>query len=318
MRKHSNLELLEALDSVVEGHREAKKALIVMLNRSILRCEQRYVKNMFSEYLVSPLKILLLGESGTGKTHLVESLQQIALFPLLKIDATHLNPTGAIGGIKPEELQKMIRVTAMDYFIHYKDTFKSVEEAIERTVVFVDEVDKLGNKFEGSGSGQWNRHVQASFLTLFDNKDEYAGVSFIFAGAFASVRKKKVVKNNLGFFNTKEKETEEILDSRITNSGLIPELVGRINAIIELDVFDKPAILNILKKRIIAKKMIDLAAMGIFDLPELTEEQLDKIAEDCIASKQGVRFLQRAIEKIYLDVEFDENVRSTGLCLEHF
>lgn len=301
----SNKMLLATLDEYVTGHLEAKKALIIMLNRSRLRTYQKYVKQMESEFLVSPIKLLLVARSGTGKTHLIESLQKMESFPLLKIDATHLNPTGADGGIKPEKLRKMINEKAEQMCIAYPSKYPYLEYAIEQTVVFIDEIDKLGTAF--SGTSNWNKHVQSSFLTLFDNKDEYAGVSYVFAGAFDDITRHKSIPKGLGFHHQAVDVDKTELEDKVVQSGLIPEIVGRMNRIIELDVFCKDKFESILRNRIIPKKQMDLAAMGMFGI-EINDEEIEKLAIRATKSAQGVRFLQREIDKFFMDAEFEHEI----------
>lgn len=305
-REQSNIELLQELNEMVAGHEEAKKALIVMLGRSILRTHQKYTKYMDNENLISPLKILLVGPSGHGKTYLIECLQKLSMFPIVKLDATHLNPVGAGGGVKPADIIKEIEETATWHAQNFPQLFKSVYEAVERTVVFVDELDKLGNSFDG-GSATWNKHVQATFLTLFDNKEQLAGVSFVFAGAFTDITKKEVKKNSIGFNKQDDNcKEEKFLDERVISTGLIPELVGRINTIIELEHFTEEQMYTILTERVIPKKSRDLAAYGIFD-KIIDECVLRDIAKKASTSGQGVRHLTREIDKIYLDAEFDSD-----------
>ncbi len=299
-----NRMLLAALDEYVTGHTTAKKALILMLNRSRLRTYQKYVKNMDMENLVSPLKILLIGKSGTGKSHLLHSLQQIDTFPLVKLDATHLNPTGASGGVKPEKLEKMIMETAQAHCQAFPTEFPYLEYAIEQTIVFVDEFDKLGTSFEGSGN--WNKHVQSSFLTLFDHKDDFAGVSFVFAGAFDTITNNKTVSKNIGFQHNNIDMVTSELEDKVVASGLIPEIVGRMNSIIELDIFTKENYISIINERILPKKAKDLAAIGLFNVG-LTTKEIEILATRAVKSGQGVRFLQREIENLYLDLEFNSD-----------
>ena len=294
--------LLAALDEYVTGHEKAKKALIVMLSRSVLRAYQRHVKYMDNEYLVGPMKVMLLGASGTGKSYLLHCLQKASLFPMVKIDATQLNPTGASGGVKVKDLQEMICNAARVHMMEFPYSFQTLQEAIDRTVVHVDEFDKIGNNFESSGN--WNKHVQSNFLTMFDNKDEYAGVSYVFTGAFSHLQD-EVVKNSIGFTNRKgEAGIREAIDNRIIKSGLIPEIIGRVNAIVELDKFTKNDLFLILKDRILPKKQMDLAAYGVFNI-KISKRQMDKIAQDALDSGQGVRYLQRAVDDVFLEHEFD-------------
>ena len=301
-----NIEILQDLEEYVEGHIEAKKALISLVNRSKWRHHQKFGLGMFPEYLLAPSKILLLGASGTGKTHLVESLHKIISFPLVRVDATQFNPTGASGGVKMVDLQDMILDEAKLWVNNQKYAgaeFSSVEGTVDQTVVFVDEIDKLGRSYDSSGS--WNKHVQSSFLTMFDNKAEFAGVSFIFAGAFSDITGEPAKKNNqIGFSKHEELEKEKDYDDLVVKAGLIPELVGRLTNICALDKFTEDDFYNVLVNRLVPKKQIDLAAMGIFD-SELIEERARAIAKHACTSGQGIRALQRSLEKEYLDIEFN-------------
>lgn len=303
-----NKTLLEELDYYVVGHQEAKKALISLITRSRLRHFQKYIKNMDDEYLLHPMKILLLGASGSGKTHLVESLQKIMHFPLIRVDATQMNPTGSSGGIKAETLKKIIVDQATLSCELFPNRYFSIEGAVDRTVVFVDEIDKLGMSFDSSGN--WNKHVQSNFLTMFDNKTDFSGVSFVFAGAFTEISKPKQIKHGIGFSYSEENFEQELLDDRIVKTGLIPELVGRITHIVELDKFDKEMYKHILKDRLLPKKRLDMAAFGVFDI-EITDEQIDAIVDKATKSNQGVRYLQRSLDRLFLDIEFDAGVSYT-------
>ncbi len=301
----SNQEILRDMEEYVSGHIEAKKALIMLLDRSKRRHRQKFDTGMHRDFLLAPSKVLLLGASGTGKTHLIESLHQIIDFPLVKVDATKLNPTGASGGIKERDLQELIIAEAQLYVssrLGSRAEYNSLEGAIDQTVVFIDEIDKLGHSFDSSGN--WNSHVQSNFLTLFDNKDEFAGVSFIFAGAFSNITKPGAdKKGSLGFNPGEHKESKRNLDDLIVKAGLIPELVGRLTNIIELDKFTIKDYYEILKTRLHPKKEIDLASLGIFDVI-LSEERGMEIAQHAFESGMGVRALQRQLEKEYLDLEF--------------
>lgn len=301
--------LLQGLDDIVEGHNYAKKCLIAMLQRSNMRHYQKYMKEMHRDYLMEPMKLLLIGGSGTGKTHLVDALDSLINIPLVKVDATQFNVTGGSGGMKVGHLKKQIRDTAELMCKCFPTQFFSYEGAVDRTVVFVDEIDKLG----GSGSvGEWNRGVQSDFLTLFDDKDEFAGVSFIFAGAFSEITRYKQEKTSIGF--TKHKQTDEslaLLDDRICATGLLPELVGRFSAIAELDKFTVDDFYRILKERIFPNKQRDLAMFHIFDI-ELSDERMHQIAEEAYKSSQGVRYLKRSVDREFIEQEFNAHIE--GAC----
>ncbi len=160
----ANRRIYQQLSELVIGHDNAKKVLINLINRSKLRYYQKWGMLQGDTDLIKLSNCLLVGNSGTGKTHLVESLSKIMKFPLLKIDATDLNPTGASGGIKSEDLYKRISRCAKDAMEEDPETYWSYEGTLDQVVVFVDEVDKLGQKL----STDWNQHVQSNFLAIFD------------------------------------------------------------------------------------------------------------------------------------------------------
>lgn len=303
----SNKLIMLSLEEYVYGHSEAKKALITMLQRSRMRHFQKYIKCMDNDFLVSPMKILLIAGSGIGKTHLLESLQKIVHFPLVKIDATHMNPMGSSGGVKVNDLKKMFLREAERCLDMYPYEYFSVDGCIDRMVCFVDEFDKLGTSFESSGN--WNKHVQSNFLTTFDNKDELAGVSFVFAGAFDNITQKVKKAASLGFSPDNREDKKELIDVRVLRSGLIPEIVGRMNYIVEMDQFTKEQFYNILVERVLPKKQLDLAAYHIFDV-DVGEENLRRIAQEAEESGQGVRYLNRALDKIFLDMEYEADLDS--------
>jgi len=303
-----NADLLDELGDYVSGHLEAKKSLINVINRSKIRHHQKWIEGIHKDYLIKPHKLLLIGQSGTGKTHLVESLQSIVDFPLIRLDATKLTPTGAGGGIKEEDIRKLITKKAEEYTRLKKGFYHSIEGTIDQMVVFIDEIDKLGTSFDSSGN--WNNHVQSNFLTLFDNKTDYAGVSFIFAGAFSKITgEEEVKKNSIGF--TKDdtvKKSREEMDAQIVKAGLIPELVGRLTSIVELDKFSEEDYYEILVDRIVPKKLVDLAFFNKFDT-ELTESELRELAKKAYDSGQGIRSLQRQLDKLFVDVEFENEYK---------
>lgn len=303
-----NFDILDELDGYVSGHLEAKKALISLVNRSKIRHHQKWIEGIHKDYLIQPHKLLLIGQSGTGKTHLVESLQDVLDFPLVRIDATKLNPTGAGGGVKEEDLRKMIVAKANEYTIKKKGYYHSLEGTIDQMVVFIDEIDKLGRSFDSSGN--WNNHVQSNFLTLFDNKAEFAGVSFVFAGAFTDITGEELHKRkSIGFTKDDTIPTrKEEIDELVVKSGLIPELVGRLTSIVELEKFTEDDYYEVLVDRLIPKKLMTLAFFNTFDV-KLTEERLRAMAKSAHQSGQGIRSLQRQLDKEYLDVEFENEYK---------
>lgn len=275
------------IDYAVHGHAQAKKTLAVMIKRS----QERYYKKCVlgeASGLRDTLKCLLVGPSGTGKTHLVQTYSKIHNFPLICLDATQLMPTGNSDGINIKQLTKLIHDKAKE--LAKTTEFHSPEGVINQMFIFVDEFDKLGTSFDSSGN--WNKHVQANFLTMIDNKAEFEGISWIFAGAFASLfeQKEKPAARGIGFFADESAATDnsiEILDEDIIKAGIIPELLGRISLIVQLDTFTATDYKTVLTQRLAPK-------YGL----ELTTEEIDTMVHKALKSGQGIRCLTRQLEKI--------------------
>ena len=315
----SNNELLEALNGLVVGHISAKKALINLVNRSKIRHYQKWIACEHRDFLIAPSKCLMVGDSGTGKTFLVECLQQLVDFPLLKIDATRLTITSAGDGIKSAEIYNMIYDNAKHYeeVNRKKGYTNSIEGLIDQTVVFIDEVDKLAWGANGERD-HWNKRTQANFLQIFENYDELAGVSFIFAGAFANLERSKTKGNSIGFCQDFDSISEnDILDELIVKYGLIPELVGRITAIVELDTLTEDHYRAVLQDILIPRKLEELIYFNCVDF-ELSNKDIDVLIKKAMKSGQGIRFLKRELDKLLLDIEFNyENVTNHRLLLHN-
>jgi ATP-dependent Clp protease ATP-binding subunit ClpX len=297
----SNKDILEDFNKDVHGHEDAKKSIINLVNKSRLRYLRRF-KAMDSEYkIIEPSKILLIAESGQGKTHLIDVASNIMRFPLLKIDACSLSPTGATSGITASKLKKMI-IAKADTLVGTHKIYQTREGVIEQFVVFIDEIDKLAKPSDSSG--RWNIHVQENFLTLFDDKDTFSGVSFVFAGAFTGIETQQKSKN-IGFTHESE-AVEDLTDwsEAVIKFGLIPELVGRLNNIHRLKPLAKCDYKRILLDLLLPKKINELIHYNCIDF-HLNPEQIESIVNKAFKSGQGARALKRELNSIVQDIEFN-------------
>lgn len=315
----TNRELKEEFDAEVRGHDEAKKGLINLFNQMKLRYYQRYI-HLAREYeLITPHKLLLIGPSGNGKTHLVEVGSRLAGVNLVKVDATVLSPTGNGQGINSDGLRKLIRNSAKNLVNTHK-YYHSLQGTIDQTVVFIDEIDKLSRPCDSTGN--WNRHVQESFLTMFDDKEEFSGVSFIFAGAFTGIDEQIKPKSSksIGFTMFKDEtlnDNDVDWDEEVIKYGLVPELVGRINGIYKIDTLTKEDYSEILYNILIPKKQEELLYYHCTDFT-IKEADAEKLINKAIKSGQGVRSLKRELDKLVADIKFYyEDVHEEHLLLEH-
>lgn len=289
---------MKTIDDLVYGHRQAKRVLSVLLKRS----QERYYKKcvMGADEVPDTLKCLLVGQSGTGKTHLMQSLRKLHNFPLISLDATQLMPTGNAEGLNAKQLKKLIEDTAHE--LTKQPEYHSPEGVINQMVIFVDEFDKLGSSFESSG--KWNQHVQANFLTIIDNKEEFSGISWVFAGAFSNIYKTKGNTKSIGFFpgECPEDASDEISDADILKAGIIPEMLGRISLIVQLDSFTKKDFEKILIERLMPSYPLALSSV-----------EMDAIVEKAYTSEQGIRSMTRQLEMLSIEAEYNENSPSTSL-----
>lgn len=308
----SNAELLKQFNERVYGHETAKKALLTLVSRSRMRIHQKFELGVPDDELLEPCKLLLIGDSGTGKTMLVEQLAYMLDFPLLMLDATQLSPGSGKDGTGADKISQLCNDTVKIWLeLQRKLGYTySLEGARDRLVVYIDEIDKLACSFESSGN--WNKHIQNSFLTMFDNHGDGAGVSFIFSGAFSGMKKEET-SNGIGF-NAVKTEKKRILDEDIVKHGLVPELVGRLTAIVELDTFDKADYEHILHNVLLPRTRAHLSFFNGATL-ELTGESAERMIALAITSKQGVRHLKRQLNALSLEAEFnyeDNDIQPTA------
>lgn len=302
----NNYETLVRVSKHIHGHTKAKKILINLVNRALLRCEQRWGSHIKDSNAITNQNCMIIGKSGTGKTYLIEQLAEVMDFHFVRIDATSLAPMSASGETKTDVL-KTVKNSAERYFkCAMQGKYSCVQEVLDQTIVFVDEIDKLARSFDG-GSGNWNKHTQANFLTVFENKAAgFENLSWVFAGAFTSLLNKTKKTSPIGFYTLEAKEVpEKDIETDIINFGLIPELIGRIHHIVELDELTKEDYRHILTNIIIPKRIKQLSFTSI-DYNILEELNIEQIVDKAFKSEQGVRSMVKSIDNFLIDIEFHE------------
>lgn len=275
----------------VYGHAKAKKVLTVLHNRS----QERYYKKCVvgeSQY-PERLNCLLVGPSGTGKTHLMKTFADQHDIPLLCIDATELTPSGNTSGVSKQQLKKLIIEFAHE--TTKQPRFHSPDGVLNQMFIFVDEFDKLATSFDSSGN--WNKQVQSSFLTIIEDKYELSGISWVFAGAFSAARECKVKPKSIGFFSADKMEavTDQLLSEQdIIKAGIIPEMLGRIPLIVQLDEFTLTNYIEIVDNMLRDKYSV------------LTDVNVSEVAETAMNSGQGVRSIIRQLEMALIEHDSDK------------
>ena len=315
-------EIKAHLDEYVIGQEQAKKVLSVAVYNHYKRILQPDTNS--EEVEIEKSNIILVGETGTGKTLLAKSIAKLLQVPFCIADATVLTEAGYVGEDVESILTRLLQVA--DY---------NVSQA-ERGIIFIDEVDKIARKSDNpsitrdvSGEG-----VQQAMLKLLEgtiiNVPPQGGrkhpdqkmiaintqnILFISGGAFDGVQKhisKRLNTQSIGYSSKKtEKINKEdilkyLLPQDLKSFGLIPELIGRMPVLSYLNSLDADALKQILTepKNSIIKQYKKLFKMDGISF-SIDKKALDLIVEKAIEYKLGARGLRSICEAIMLDAMFD-------------
>lgn len=309
------MKIKEFLDSYIIGQEEAKKILSVALYNHYKRID----KPKYQDIELEKSNIMLIGPSGSGKTLLAKSLAKIMNVPFAIADATALTEAGYVGEDVESILSRLLSASEFD-----------IQKA-QKGIVYIDEVDKIATKSETATSGRdvSGEGVQQGLLKILEGAEVYVplkgskknsttdtilfdttNVLFVCGGAFVSITDKEKAKQNksinMGFLQkdslhqTKHIETKELI-----SFGLIPEFVGRIPVIAQLQELSQEDLVRVLKepKNAIIKQYQKLFEIDGIELV-FDDEALDTIASMAIDKGVGARGLRGIIEKIMLPLQY--------------
>ncbi|PTT42933.1 ATP-dependent Clp protease ATP-binding subunit ClpX [Chryseobacterium sp. HMWF028] len=310
------------LDQYVIGQDQAKKQLSIAVYNHYKRL--LHAKDENREVELEKSNIIMIGETGTGKTLLAKTIARELNVPFCIVDATILTEAGYVGEDVESILSRLLMVADYD-----------VEKA-EKGIVFIDEIDKIARKSDNpsitrdvSGEG-----VQQGLLKLLEGSivnvppqggrkhpdQKYIQVNtqnilFIAGGAFDGIKEiieRRMNKQAIGFSSEKINKTDEdeyILTNinaiDLRTFGLIPELLGRFPIITYLDKLTKKTLVRIMKepKNSIVNQFVELFKMDGTDLV-ITDEAIEKIVEETIDKGLGARGLRGTTEKVLEDYMF--------------
>lgn len=314
-------EIKEYLDKYIIGQDEAKKTLSV----AIYNHYKKIFNNQFSDEKLDKSNIIIAGDTGCGKTHIVKTIAKLLDVPCYIGNATSITESGYVGDDVESLLVGLLR--ECDYDIN----------RAQNGIVFIDECDKLAKKGSGvsitrdvSGEGVQQallkivegsmvgvqpmggrKHPEQSLLYI-----DTTNILFIASGAFEGIEdiiRHRMGGNKIGFTTDNSKKTvndENIIDyitqQDLRDYGFIPEFVGRFPVITNVNKLTEKDLVRILTE---PKNSIVSQYVKLFSLDgcELTFEKtaLSEIANAALALKTGARGLRTIMETVMMDFMFD-------------
>lgn len=314
-------EINDFISEYVIGQEEAKKVLAV----AVYNHYKRLTAGNTEDVELDKSNIIMVGETGTGKTLLARTIARMLNVPFTIVDATVLTEAGYVGEDVESILTRLLQAANYD------------QKSAERGIIFIDEIDKIARKSDNpsitrdvSGEG-----VQQALLKLLEGTKvnvppqggrkhpdqkfieiDTANILFVAGGAFDGISRhisSRLNTSSVGFHNSQQRESYDydnmlryVAPQDLKSFGLIPELIGRMPVLTHLDPLDAAILKRILTepKNSIIKQYTKLFEMDGVVL-DFTESGLDYVVEKAIEFKLGARGLRSIVEIVLTDAMYE-------------
>ncbi len=311
-------QIFERLDRYVIGQEEAKRAVAIAAHNHLKRIQARRLRR---GSLIKKSNILLIGPTGSGKTHIARNLAEILSVPFTTVDATEYTEAGYYG--------KDVEVMVADLLFKANH---SVEDT-QRGIIFIDEVDKIARRSQGARNGAGSRDiggegVQQALLKLLEGREVFVPMNvtqtfnrgdfvpvdtrdilFICAGTFSDLHEYggNVDTRPMGFgAQDIQKVRRRITTKQLVDFGILAEFLGRLPVVVQLDLLGEPELLRVLTEPpdSIVREYRELLGLDGIEL-EITDDALREVVRFSIEKSLGARGLRSILEHVMSDVMFE-------------